>query len=141
LSTATNTKIGTAFNAIASGVMSEFKKRKRLRIKLIATPKMVPAMSPTSAFIPDTDAASQIREALLKKLLKIFDGGARKYGFSSKNFTAPSQNARNATPNTNGTAMLRSRLTKVMISDLQLHELLLHLHDLHVCREVLRGQR
>ena len=61
------------------------------------------------------------------------------YGFSLKNFTAPSQNARNATPNTNGTAMLRSRLAKVIISDLQLRELLQRLHDLHVCREVLHG--
>ena len=66
LSTATNTKIGTAFSAIASGVMSEFKKRKRLRMKLIATPKTVPAISPTRAFIPETDAASQIRDALSK---------------------------------------------------------------------------
>jgi hypothetical protein len=57
-------------------------------------------MSPTSAFIPDTDAASQIRDALSKNWLKIFEGGARKYGFKLKNFTAPSQNARKATPNT-----------------------------------------
>jgi hypothetical protein len=35
--------------------------------------------------------------------------------------------------------MLRRRLTKAMISDLQLRELLLRLHDLHVCREVLHG--
>jgi len=47
--------------------------------------------------------------------------------------------ARKAMPKMNGTPKLRRRLTKVMISDLRLRELLLHLHDLHVCREVLHG--
>ncbi|CAB4535612.1 unannotated protein [freshwater metagenome] len=107
--TATRTKIGIALSEIANGVTSSFRKRNLLRIKLIAIPKIVPRHKPINALLPETAVASQIRVVLFKNCSMIFDGAAKKYGFKSKPLTAPSQSAKNTTPNTNGVAIFLTR--------------------------------
>src|SRR5262245_2011072 len=102
LNTETSTKIGTAFSAIASGVIRSFRSRNRARRKLVATPIRAPRISPTSALSPDTLVASQIKAVFVVNALQIADGVGRKYGWKSKTFTASSHRPRNAIPNTTG---------------------------------------
>ncbi len=78
LNTATNTKIGMALSAIASGVTTSFSTRNRLRMKLIATPSTVPIRRPMNAFVPDTFTASQMWPRLSVNSSKMREGGARK---------------------------------------------------------------
>ena len=56
----TSTMIGIALRATASGVASSFRIRNRINRNAEPTPSSVPAISPTSAFLPDTKAASLI---------------------------------------------------------------------------------
>ena len=141
LSTATNTKIGIAFSAIASGVTNSPRNRYLLSAKLIATPNTVPAIRPINALVPDTEDASQMRAKFLKNCSKIFEGAARKYGLRSNPLTTPSHNNKNDTPKTSGGKIRRMRDVVVMISDLLLHEQHRHLHDRRACLEVLHALR
>ena len=102
LRTATKTKIGIAFKAIASGVMRLFKNLKRLNTKLIAIPRNAPSNKPIRALVPETLAAPQTRSMFSVNFCQIFDGGAKKYGLRLKPFTTSSQTAMNATPKTAG---------------------------------------
>ena len=75
----------------------------------------------------------------------IFDGAAKKYGFKLKPLTAPSQSAKNTTPNTNGVAIFLTRsrvfIFEFLLSDLLRHELQYSRHGLHVYREELHVQK
>ena len=78
LNTATSTKIGTALRAMDSGVTISSSSLKRSSTNDIATPRTAPAISPTSAFEPDTRMADQTRSTLSTNRSRMADGGTRK---------------------------------------------------------------
>jgi hypothetical protein len=106
----TSTMIGIAFSATAIGVASSLRSRKRINRNADPTPSNVPAIRPTSAFLPDTKAASLMRLKLSKNAFEIALGAGRKYGLRSNACTANSHTSRNPMPNTAGaTSASRTR--------------------------------
>ena len=87
-------------------------------------PRIVPIIKPTSALVPETEVASQIRLVFFVNCSNIFDGAAKKYGFKSKTLTALSHSNKNTTPNDSGTIIF------LMRASIFIDPLTLELHSL-----------